>query len=225
MAIRTVTGNIQQVTGAASPGGFFTVAPVDPVRSVDAEAVMIGEPFRVTADGSGEFSFGIEEGEYQMIFVTSGGDLNRHMTVDSAGPWAIGRLMGLSAPVAGGLAQRAFAAADRAEEAALSIPSMPQVTVSGSSYAITQADAGKLLVCTSASAVTLTMPTGIEDVPDGGVVFNIAQYGAGLVTLAPAAGVTLNNLTDPLAIGARYRVVTAIKLAGLADTFLVLGVT
>jgi hypothetical protein len=186
---------------------------------------MVGEPFRVTADGSGDFSFVVEEGEYQLTFVTSDGDLNRYMTVDSVGPWTIGRLMGLSAPVAGGLAQRAFAAADRAEEAALSIPSMPQVTVSGTSYAITQADAGKLLVCTSASAVTLTMPTGIEDVTDGGVVFNIAQYGAGLVTLAPAAGVTLNNLTDPLAIGARYRVVTAIKLAGLADTFLVLGVT
>ena len=109
MTARTVTGNILQITGAVSPNAFFTVTPVDAFRSTDIDSLMIGESLQVTSDSSGDFSFAIEEGEYLITARTVSGIKTRSMTVDSVGPWTIGRLIGVSGPVSATLAQQVIA--------------------------------------------------------------------------------------------------------------------
>lgn len=60
-------------------------------------------------------------------------------------------------------------------------------TIGGTSYTLLASDAGKLLIFTNASAVTVTVP---PDVLTQGDVVCIRQGAAGQVTLAPGAGVT-----------------------------------
>jgi hypothetical protein len=60
-------------------------------------------------------------------------------------------------------------------------------TIGGTSYTLIATDAGKLLVFTNASAITVTVP---PDVLAQGDVVCIRQGAAGQVTLAPGAGVT-----------------------------------
>jgi len=67
-------------------------------------------------------------------------------------------------------------------------------SISGTSYTLLASDAGKLLIFTSATAVTVTVP---PDVLTQGDVVCMRQGAAGQVTLAPGAGVTLSS-TDNL---------------------------
>jgi hypothetical protein len=64
----------------------------------------------------------------------------------------------------------------------------PPLTITAS-RSLNASDSGAVLRCNSASAITLTIPSGL------GTGFNcaIVQLGAGKVTLAAGAGVTLNT--------------------------------
>jgi hypothetical protein len=69
-------------------------------------------------------------------------------------------------------------------------------SIAGTSYTLTAADAGALLVFTNASAVTVTVP---KDVMTQGDVVCIRQGNTGQVTLSPASGVTLASTDNRLA--------------------------
>jgi hypothetical protein len=60
-------------------------------------------------------------------------------------------------------------------------------TIAGTSYTLLATDAGKLLIFTNASAITVTVP---PDVLTQGDVVCIRQGAAGQVTLSPGSGVT-----------------------------------
>lgn len=69
------------------------------------------------------------------------------------------------------------------------MPIVAANVVSATTYTLTAADKGNVIICTNAGAVTITVPSGL------GSTFYCAvmQRGAGLVTASAGAGVTLVN--------------------------------
>ncbi len=91
-------------------------------------------------------------------------------------------------------------------------------TIGGTSYELIGSDAGKLLIFTNASPVTVTVP---PDVLAQGDVVCIRQGAAGQVTLAPGAGVTLSS-SDNL-LSTRTQAAQIAVIADGANQFGVIG--
>jgi hypothetical protein len=91
----------------------------------------------------------------------------------------------------------------------------------GTTYTTVLADDGKLITCDNASAITLTIPPNGTIAYGIGTQINIMQLGAGQVTIAPGAGVTLRSAGSKLKTGAQYAVATCCKIA--TDTWVVIG--
>jgi hypothetical protein len=64
-------------------------------------------------------------------------------------------------------------------------------TQSGTAYTLALSDAGKMVILDNASAITLTVPPNSSVAIPIFTRVDIASYGAGQVTVSPAAGVTL----------------------------------
>jgi hypothetical protein len=91
----------------------------------------------------------------------------------------------------------------------------------GTTYTLVAADSGKLVTLANASPITLTIPPSVFAV---GEQINIAQTGAGQVTFAQGAGVTINSTgAAPTApkISKQYAAATVICTA--SNTFLIIG--
>lgn len=91
----------------------------------------------------------------------------------------------------------------------------------GTSYTTVLSDDGKLITCDNASAITLTIPPNGTVAYGIGTQINIMQLGAGQVTIAPGAGVTLRSAGSKLKTQAQYAVATCCKIA--TDTWVVIG--
>ena len=91
-------------------------------------------------------------------------------------------------------------------------------TIGGTSYDLIGSDAGKLLIFTNASAITVTVP---PDVLTQGDVVCIRQGAAGQVTLAAGAGVTLSS-SDNL-LSTRTQAAQIALIADGANQFGVIG--
>ena len=91
-------------------------------------------------------------------------------------------------------------------------------TIAGTSYELLATDAGKLLIFTNASAITVTVP---PDVLTQGDVVCIRQGAAGQVTLTPGAGVTLSS-SDNL-LSTRTQAAQIALIADGANQFGVIG--
>ena len=63
----------------------------------------------------------------------------------------------------------------------------------GTSYTLVLTDAGKTVTLNNAAAVTVTIPTNASVAYETGTEINLTNKGAGVVTVSPAGGVTLNN--------------------------------
>lgn len=90
------------------------------------------------------------------------------------------------------------------------------VTESGTSRTLSASDNGKIIYCTSGSAVTINCASGL------GVGFNVTiiQGGAGKVTIA-ANGQTLNSYSGLLSTMGQYAVISVV--APVANTFIAAG--
>lgn len=90
------------------------------------------------------------------------------------------------------------------------------VTESGTSRTLSAVDNGKVIYCTSGSAVTITCATGL------GVGFSctIIQGGAGKVTVGPGAA-TLSSYSGLYSTMGQYAVISAIS--PVADEFILAG--
>ena len=88
----------------------------------------------------------------------------------------------------------------------------------GTAYTLVAGDNGKVVVLDNASAVTVTVPSGL------GVGFNCSfvQKGAGQVSFS-ASGTTINNRQSHTKINAQYGVASIVAYA--ADTFVLAGDT
>ena len=94
-------------------------------------------------------------------------------------------------------------------------------TIAGTTDTPTVTDAYKYLRCTSASAVTITIPTNAAQAFAIGQTLTIEQAGAGAVTLSPSGGVILDTPRGYLSVAAQYGVIQLKKVA--TDTWTVLG--
>jgi len=90
----------------------------------------------------------------------------------------------------------------------------------GTSYTTVLADASKLVTLNNGSAITLTIPANSSVAYPVGTKIDLAQIGAGQVTVAGAGGVTVNS-TPTLKFRAQYSAATCIKTA--TDTWLLVG--
>ena len=92
----------------------------------------------------------------------------------------------------------------------------------GTTYTLVAADAeNKLVTLSNASAITLTVPPSVFT---AGQQINIAQIGAGQVTLAAGSGVTITSTGATAAapkLRAQYSAGTIVCTA--SNTFLVIG--
>jgi hypothetical protein len=81
-------------------------------------------------------------------------------------------------------------------------------TKSASTYTLNNNDNGKIVVFTSGSAVTLTIPAGLTL----RFTCSIVQYGAGQVTVAAGAGVTLRLRGSTNKTGGQYAIASLISV-------------
>ena len=91
----------------------------------------------------------------------------------------------------------------------------------GTTYTTVLADDGKLITCSNASAIALSIPPNSSVAYGIGTQINIAQLGAGQVTITAGAGVTLNSAGAKLKLSAQYAVATCVKTD--TNTWFVVG--
>ena len=91
----------------------------------------------------------------------------------------------------------------------------------GTTYTAVLGDDGDLVTLDNASAITFTVPPNSSVAFGIGTQINIMQLGAGQVTIAAGAGVTLRSAGSKLKTNAQYAVATCCKIA--TDTWVVVG--
>ena len=91
----------------------------------------------------------------------------------------------------------------------------------GTTYSVVLSDDGKLITCSNASAIALTIPPNSSVAYGVGTQINIAQLGAGQVTITAGAGVTLNSEGSKLKLKGQYAVATCVKTD--TNTWFVVG--
>jgi hypothetical protein len=94
-------------------------------------------------------------------------------------------------------------------------------TQTGTTYTLVIGDKDDLVTLNNASAITLTVPPSVFAAND---IVNISQFGAGQVTLAQGAGVTINSTgATATAPKLRARWSSASIVCTASNTFLVVG--
>jgi hypothetical protein len=88
-------------------------------------------------------------------------------------------------------------------------------------YTLQLTDAGNVVDCSNASAITVTVPPNTSVAFDVGTQIEVMQGGAGKVTLAQGSGVTINSKGSNKACAAQYVGVTLLKTA--TDTWRLMG--
>jgi len=91
----------------------------------------------------------------------------------------------------------------------------------GTTYTTVLADDGKLVTCSNASAISVTIPPNSSVAYGIGTQINFAQLGAGQVTLVAGSGVTLNSSGAKLKLKDQYSVATCVKTD--TNTWFVVG--
>jgi hypothetical protein len=92
---------------------------------------------------------------------------------------------------------------------------------SGTTYTLVLSDAGKVIECSNAGAITLTVPTNASVAFPVGTVIEVWQAGAGQVTVAAAGGVTLRSPGGLVSTRVQYSALSLRKQA--TDTWVISG--
>lgn len=88
-------------------------------------------------------------------------------------------------------------------------------------YTLAPSDAGKIVEVTFATAAVVTVPTNATAAIPVGAVVRLRQFGAGAVSVAAAAGVTIRSAGGALRLSAQYAEATLTKRA--ADEWVLAG--
>lgn len=83
----------------------------------------------------------------------------------------------------------------------------------GTTYTLVLSDAGKLVTLSNGAAVTLTVPPNSSVAFPVGTRIDLAQLGAGAVTVTGGAGVTVNGAASLTFAGGAYSSASLVKLA------------
>lgn len=97
---------------------------------------------------------------------------------------------------------------------------VPTNAQTGTTYTLVLTDKGKLVECTNAAEVTLTVPPNSDVAFAVGTVVYVAQGGAGQVTVAAGSGVTIKNAST-LKTRAQESVLALVKTD--TDTWRLMG--
>ena len=108
-----------------------------------------------------------------------------------------------------------------AEQNALATAMIAINAQTGTTYTTVLTDDGKLITCSNASAISVTIPPNSSVAYGIGTQLNFAQLGAGQVTLVAGAGVTLNSSGAKLKLNNQYSVATCVKTD--TNTWFVVG--
>jgi hypothetical protein len=95
----------------------------------------------------------------------------------------------------------------------------PVTTQAGTSYTAVLADANSYITFTNGSAVTFTIPPNSSQPFPIGTVIEIEQAGAGALSVAAGAGVTINSRAADLTLAGQYGVAFIKKKATDTWTF------
>tara|TARA_B110000503_G_scaffold141367_1_gene234677 strand:+ start:391 stop:780 length:390 start_codon:yes stop_codon:yes gene_type:complete len=91
----------------------------------------------------------------------------------------------------------------------------------GTTYTLVLTDAGKLVTLNNGSAIALTVPTNASVAFDIGDQINLLQLGAGQVTVAGDAGVTVSSEGTKLKLKDQYAIGTLVKTG--TDAWVLVG--
>jgi hypothetical protein len=91
----------------------------------------------------------------------------------------------------------------------------------GTTYTTVLSDDGKLITCSNAASISVTIPPNSSVAYGIGTQLNFAQLGAGTVSLVAGSGVTLNSAGTKLKLDAQYAVATCVKTD--TNTWFVVG--
>ena len=91
----------------------------------------------------------------------------------------------------------------------------------GTTYTTVLSDDGKLITCSNAASISVTIAPNSSVAYGIGTQLNFAQLGAGQVTLVAGAGVTLNSEGSKLKLKGQYAVGTCVKTD--TNTWFVVG--
>jgi hypothetical protein len=94
-------------------------------------------------------------------------------------------------------------------------------TLVSASKTLVKGDRGKLLKCSSGTAITITIPTNASVALPVDSEIVVVRYGTGTVTISPSSGVTLYSSGGKVSINAQYEAVTLKKMA--TNEWLLLG--
>lgn len=83
-------------------------------------------------------------------------------------------------------------------------------TQTGTTYTLAAGDVGKLVSCSNASSIVVTIPATTFAIGDQ---INIMQYGAGQITFTPAATVTMRSSGTKTKTFGQYAVATLVCIA------------
>ena len=107
-----------------------------------------------------------------------------------------------------------------AKIAGVVVGAIPPNAQTGTTYTLVIADANKLVTLSNAAAITMTVPPNSSVAFPIGTRLDLAQIGAGQVTVAQGSGVTV-SATPGLKFRARYAGATLIKTG--TDAWLLFG--
>ena len=111
---------------------------------------------------------------------------------------------------------------DLAEYATQPDAAMSFVEVTATTHTLLLTDAYKVLLMNNAGAITLTVPPATSVVFDEGVFIEVHQEGAGVITFAPGAGVTIESRDDALSTVDQFSVCALRKKPGV-DVWALVG--
>ena len=80
------------------------------------------------------------------------------------------------------------------------------------SYTLALTDAGKMIAVNSSSAATVTIPTNASVAFPVDTEIEIAQFGAGVVSIAGASGVTIRSVDSMVSLSGQYAVAALKKI-------------
>jgi len=125
--------------------------------------------------------------------------------------------LGTAATTAG----TAYATAAQGTLADAALPKVKTINAqTGTTYTLVSGDLGKVVTCSNAAAVTLTVPPNASVAFAVGSTIEVIGVGAGVVTIAQGAGVTV-NATPSLVFRAQHSGCTLVKTA--TDTWQAVG--
>lgn len=94
-------------------------------------------------------------------------------------------------------------------------------TQTGTSYTLALTDRGKTVTLSNASAITLTVPPQSSVAWPNNARIDLAQLGAGQVTISPGSGVTINSYQSKTKLAGQYAAGSLIRIG--SDTWLLVG--